>query len=146
MPRRTLPRRPGNVRLQSRSEKRLPHSSAVQNAGCPSNRLLRLVDQGWQDFLEHMDWVSSMSRCGNCHDNAVAESFFQLIKRERIKRRIYANRNWPGKIPSTTSRCSTIQSAVTGLMKNYRRSSLRNGISNGSEVSKSRKLLAIQIK
>ena len=33
-----------------------------------------------------------MSRRGNCHDNAVAESFFQLLKRERIKRRIYANR------------------------------------------------------
>jgi len=29
-----------------------------------------------------------MSRRGNCHDNAVAESFFQLLKRERIKRRI----------------------------------------------------------
>ncbi|KDT07009.1 integrase core domain protein [Escherichia coli 2-011-08_S1_C3] len=24
-----------------------------------------------------------MSRCGNCHDNAVAESFFQLLKREK---------------------------------------------------------------
>ena len=33
-----------------------------------------------------------MSRRGNCHDNAVAESFFQLLKRERIKRRIYSNR------------------------------------------------------
>jgi transposase InsO family protein len=28
----------------------------------------------------------SMSRRGNCHDNAVAESFFQLLKRERIRR------------------------------------------------------------
>ena len=28
-----------------------------------------------------------MSRRGNCHDNAVAESFFQLLKRERIKKR-----------------------------------------------------------
>ena len=28
-----------------------------------------------------------MSRRGNCHDNAVAESFFQLLKRERIRRR-----------------------------------------------------------
>ena len=28
-----------------------------------------------------------MSRRGNCHDNAVTESFFQLLKRERIKRR-----------------------------------------------------------
>lgn len=30
-----------------------------------------------------------MSRQGNCYENAVAESFFQLLKRERIKRRIY---------------------------------------------------------
>ncbi len=29
-----------------------------------------------------------MSRRVNCHDNAVAESFFQLLKRERIKKRI----------------------------------------------------------
>jgi len=34
-----------------------------------------------------------MSRRGNCYDNAVVESFFQLLKRERIKRRIYATRD-----------------------------------------------------
>lgn len=33
-----------------------------------------------------------MSRRGNCYDNAVAESFFQRLKRERIKRKIYKNR------------------------------------------------------
>lgn len=33
-----------------------------------------------------------MSRGGNCYDNAVAESFFQLLKRERIKRRTYKKR------------------------------------------------------
>ena len=33
-----------------------------------------------------------MSRRGNCHDNAVAESFFQQLKRERIKRKIYTTR------------------------------------------------------
>ena len=33
-----------------------------------------------------------MSSRGNCHDNAVAESFFQLLKRERIKKRIYLTR------------------------------------------------------
>ena len=33
-----------------------------------------------------------MSRRGNCHDNAVAESFFQLLKRERIKKKIYGMR------------------------------------------------------
>ena len=30
-----------------------------------------------------------MSRRGNCHDNAVAESFFNLLKRERIRWRTY---------------------------------------------------------
>ena len=34
----------------------------------------------------------SMSRRGNCWDNAVAESFFSSLKKERIKRRIYASR------------------------------------------------------
>lgn len=47
----------------------------------------------WQDFLKAHGLVSSMSRRGNCHDNAVAESFFQLLKRERIRRRIYTTRD-----------------------------------------------------
>ena len=33
-----------------------------------------------------------MSRRGNCHDNAVAESFFNLLKRERIRRCTYKTR------------------------------------------------------
>ncbi|KTA74497.1 IS3 family transposase, partial [Aeromonas salmonicida] len=47
----------------------------------------------WQDFLKAHNLSCSMSRRGNCHDNAVAESFFQLLKRERIKRRIYPTRD-----------------------------------------------------
>jgi len=35
---------------------------------------------------------ASMSRRGNCYDNAVAESFFQLLKRERVRRKVYATR------------------------------------------------------
>lgn len=46
----------------------------------------------WQKFLKDHNLEASMSRRGNCHDNAVAESFFQLLKRERIRRRTYANR------------------------------------------------------
>ena len=34
-----------------------------------------------------------MCRRGNCHDNAVAKNFFQLLKRERLRRRIYATRD-----------------------------------------------------
>lgn len=36
--------------------------------------------------------IPSMSRRGNCYDNAVAESFFSNLKKERIKRKIYATR------------------------------------------------------
>jgi putative transposase len=63
----------------------------------PKPGLLLHSDQGcqytsdeWQTFLKSHDIVCSMSRRGNCHDNAVAESFFQLLKRERIRRRTYA--------------------------------------------------------
>ncbi|WP_282273475.1 IS3 family transposase [Stenotrophomonas sp. PS02298] len=64
----------------------------------PDPGLLLHSDQGtqftsedWQCFLREHDIVCSMSRRGNCHDNAAMESFFQLLKRERIKRRIYSN-------------------------------------------------------
>lgn len=65
----------------------------------PNNTVLIHSDQGsqftskeWQEFLQYHNLESSMSRRGNCHDNAVAESFFQLLKREKIKRRIYSTR------------------------------------------------------
>lgn len=65
----------------------------------PQNQVMIHSDQGsqytsldWQSFLKTHGLEGSMSRRGNCHDNAVAESFFQLLKRERIKRKIYANR------------------------------------------------------
>lgn len=62
----------------------------------PHKQVLVHFDQGsqytsyeWQSFLKSQGLEGSMSRPGNCHDNAVAESFFQLLKRERIKRKIY---------------------------------------------------------
>ena len=65
----------------------------------PKQTVMVHSDQGsqfssydWQDFLKAHNLRQSMSRRGNCHDNAVAESFFQLLKRERIRRRVYATR------------------------------------------------------
>lgn len=37
--------------------------------------------------------MPSMSRRGNCWDNAVAESFLSSLKTERIKKRIYNTRD-----------------------------------------------------
>lgn len=66
----------------------------------PESEVVVHSDQGsqytshdWQSFLEIHGLKGSMSRRGNCHDNAVAESFFQLLKRERIRRRVYATRD-----------------------------------------------------
>ena len=65
----------------------------------PKRRVMIHSDQGsqftsreWQSFLRQHNLDASMSRRGNCHDNAVAESFFQLLKRERIRRRTYPTR------------------------------------------------------
>ena len=57
-----------------------------------SDQGVQFTSYDWQDFLAANNLRPSMSRRGNCHDNAVVESFFQLLKRERIKRRIYATR------------------------------------------------------
>jgi putative transposase len=53
----------------------------------------QFTSSDWQSFLKAHRMVPSMSRRGNCHDNAVAESFFSVLKKERIKRRIYPNRD-----------------------------------------------------
>jgi len=46
----------------------------------------------WRRFCRTNHLEPSMSRRGNCWDNAVAESFFSSLKKERIKKRIYKNR------------------------------------------------------
>jgi putative transposase len=46
----------------------------------------------WRRFCKTNGLEPSMSRRGNCWDNAVAESFFSSLKKERIKKRIYKNR------------------------------------------------------
>uniref|UniRef100_UPI0018AD4360 IS3 family transposase n=1 Tax=Escherichia coli TaxID=562 RepID=UPI0018AD4360 len=57
-----------------------------------SNQGSAYTSHEWQSFLKSHGLEGSMSRRGNCHDNAVAESFFQLLKRERIKKKIYGTR------------------------------------------------------
>jgi putative transposase len=52
----------------------------------------QFTSREWQLFLSQHNLEASMSRRGNYHDNAVAESFFQLLKRERIRRRTYLTR------------------------------------------------------
>lgn len=66
----------------------------------PQNKVLVHSDQGvqytscdWSSFLKAHNLEASMSRKGNCHDNAVAESFFSLLKKDRVRRKIYKTRD-----------------------------------------------------
>ncbi len=66
----------------------------------PKQKVLIHSDQGtqygsgdWQRFCRDHNLDSSMSRRGNCWDNAVVESFFSSLKKERIKKRIYKTRD-----------------------------------------------------
>lgn len=47
----------------------------------------------WRRFCKTNRLEPSMSRRGNCWDNAVAESFFSSLKKERIKKQIYKDRD-----------------------------------------------------
>lgn len=47
----------------------------------------------WRRFCKANHLEPSMSRKGNCWDNAVVESFFSSLKKERIRKRIYATRD-----------------------------------------------------
>ena len=82
------------------------HTSLVLNALLmavwrrkPKGKVVIHSDQGsqftsqeWGDFLKDHNLDASMSRRGNCYDNAVAESFFASLKTERIRRKIYKTR------------------------------------------------------
>lgn len=66
----------------------------------PRGRTVIHSDQGcqygsddWRRFCRKNRLEPSMSRRGNCWDNAVAESFFASLKKERIKKRIYNTRD-----------------------------------------------------
>ena len=69
------------------------------DARAPSGDLIHHSDRGGQytsddfrDELEKLNIKCSMSSTGTCYDNAVAESFFGLLKRERVNRRRYRTR------------------------------------------------------
>jgi len=47
----------------------------------------------WQSFLREHGLKESMSQRGNCHGNTVYESFFQLLKRGRVQKHVYATRS-----------------------------------------------------
>ncbi len=66
----------------------------------PKEEVIVHSDQGsqygsdvWVRFCRAHNLTPSMSRRGNCHDNAVAESFFSSLKKEQVRKKIYRTRD-----------------------------------------------------
>ena len=62
-------------------------------------KLILHSDQGsqyssydYRTYLKSHNIIPSMSRRGNCYDNAVAESFFKTLKRELVRKNIFHTR------------------------------------------------------
>lgn len=57
-----------------------------------SDRGSQYCSHDYQQLLRSYGMTASMSRKGNCWDNAPMESFFNSLKNERVFHRCYANR------------------------------------------------------
>ena len=84
--------------MQSQMTSQLVLLMAIWRRGQP-DALLHYSDQGsqytsdrFQRLLGELDITCSMSRSGNCWDNAVMESFFKSLKTERTDRKVYRSR------------------------------------------------------
>ena len=58
-----------------------------------SDRGSQYASQAYRERLAQTGLVPSMSRSGNCYDNAAMESFWGKLKNERIHRRRFASRH-----------------------------------------------------
>ncbi len=122
----------------------------------PDGEVIVHSDQGshygsddWQRFCRANNTAPSMSRRGNCWDNAVAESFFSSLKKNASGSGYIKPGTWPGRIFSITLKCSTTVTDATATSVASVRG-LRTGLvvrtetfyrsvvtpHNGSEVSR----------
>ena len=67
---------------------RTDHRSVILH----SDRGCQFTSDEYQRFLAGHNLVCSMSGVGSCADNAAAEGFFGMLKRERVNRRRYRTR------------------------------------------------------
>jgi len=73
--------------LQMAIAQRQPPAGLIVHSDCGS----QYASAEYQALLQRFGLVCSMSRKGNCWDNAVMERFFLNLKMERVWRRDYAN-------------------------------------------------------
>jgi putative transposase len=59
---------------------------------CQQSLVFPPQQHGLEAYIRALNLEHSMNRRGNCHENAVAESFLSSLKRERIRPRTYKTR------------------------------------------------------
>lgn len=74
--------------LRMALERRQPAPGLVHH----SDRGVQYASDAYRAVLEKHGLVASMSRSGNCWDNAPAESFFSTLKTELVRDRIFPSR------------------------------------------------------
>ena len=74
--------------LEMAVSRELPDAGLVAH----SDRGVQYASEHYQDVLTQHDLECSMSRKGNCWDNAPAESFFATLKKELVHHEKYATR------------------------------------------------------
>lgn len=85
-----------------------------------SDRGCQYASEPYRSALAARGIVCSMSRVGNCWDNAVAESFFSTLKRELVHRR-----SWPTRALARAA----ISEYISGFYNPKRRHSSIGGVS-----------------
>ena len=75
--------------LKMAIDARQPQSGLIHH----SDRGGQYTSDDFRDELAKHEIQCSMGSAGNCYDNAVAESFFGLLKRERVNRTRYRTRD-----------------------------------------------------
>ena len=87
--------------MDSRMTKDLVNKSLLRAvaAKCPTTGLIHHSDRGsqycsyeYRELLDHLGMRASMSRKGNCYDNAPMESFWGTLKNELVHHRRYTSR------------------------------------------------------
>ena len=58
-----------------------------------SDRGVQYASEDYRTVIRSAGFQASMSRKGNCYDNAPMESFFHTLKTERVHHRVYATRD-----------------------------------------------------
>jgi len=83
----------GSQMVQAALHRAIQHRQPEAGLIIHSDRGVQYACKGFRQMVDKHDFIQSMSRKGNCWDNAVAESFFSIIKSEMIHHEYFKGRN-----------------------------------------------------